>query len=117
MPWPGTAALQAHGPKAFGAFLGAVVDAPEEVSDPSFLQDVVLGGGQLAPNNVADPVKIMPVPGVRQPPPVSASLRTQEHLDGAALVHGLVPLGRLVQRQFEIEHLSRVDLAPEDEVD
>src|SRR5436190_5268980 len=42
---------------------------------------------------------------------------TQECLDRAALVHGAVAVGDLLERQREIEHLARVDRPVEDQVD
>src|SRR4029453_15676448 len=41
----------------------------------------------------------------------------QEGLDGAALVHRRVAVGGLLQRQFEVEDLARVDGAVPDQVD
>src|SRR6266571_2659032 len=41
----------------------------------------------------------------------------EQGLDGAAFVHGAVPLGDLVERQGEVEDLAGVDLAVPDEVD
>ncbi len=34
----------------------------------------------------------------------------QEHLDGMALVHGLVAFGDLVEGEREVEDLARIDL-------
>src|SRR2546430_11519353 len=44
-------------------------------------------------------------------------LGAQQGLDGASLVHRLVALGDLVERQCEVEHLAGVDLAVAHEVD
>src|ERR671916_359154 len=41
----------------------------------------------------------------------------EQHLRGAALVHSLVPLGGLIERQGEVEDLAWVDLAVPDELD
>src|SRR4051812_36196986 len=41
----------------------------------------------------------------------------EERLDGPALVHGRIPLGRLLQRQGEVEDLARVDPAVDDPLD
>lgn len=41
----------------------------------------------------------------------------EEHLGGAALVHGLVALCRLLQGQGEVEDLAGVDRAVPDELD
>src|SRR6266700_5183422 len=41
----------------------------------------------------------------------------EQRLDGAALVHGAVPLGDLLERQGQVEDLAGVDLAVPDEVD
>jgi hypothetical protein len=43
--------------------------------------------------------------------------RPQEHLDRVAPVHRAVGLRGLVERQLEVEHLARVDLAVPDEID
>src|SRR4051795_3714229 len=43
--------------------------------------------------------------------------RTQQRLDGAALVHGLVAFGDLFQGQGEVEDLARVDTAVDDALD
>src|SRR3954470_16656942 len=48
---------------------------------------------------------------------IVASSDRQERLDGAAFVHGAVPLGGLVEGQGEVEDLPGVDLAVPDEVD
>jgi len=42
----------------------------------------------------------------RMPPAEIWRLRTQQGLDGAALVHGLLTLGCLIQRQLEVEDLA-----------
>src|SRR5204863_3029599 len=47
----------------------------------------------------------------------SMSLRPQERLDRAALIHRAVTLGDLVERQGEIEDLAGVDLAVAHQVD
>src|SRR3954470_13919333 len=44
-------------------------------------------------------------------------LRAQQRLDGAALVHGPVTLGHLIERQRKDEDLAGIDLAIPDEVD
>jgi hypothetical protein len=44
-------------------------------------------------------------------------LWVQQGLDGAALVHGLVALGGLLQREAEVKDLAGVDLAVADQVD
>src|SRR4029453_9404138 len=36
--------------------------------------------------------------------------RAEKDLDGAAFVPGLVPVGGIVERQFQVEHLARLDL-------
>src|SRR4051794_6404687 len=41
----------------------------------------------------------------------------EQRLDGAALVHGAIALGGLVEREGEVEDLPRVDLTIPDEVD
>src|SRR4030095_6454078 len=41
----------------------------------------------------------------------SVSLRTEQRLDRSPLVHRLVAVCDLAQRQYEIEHLSRIHLA------
>src|SRR5512144_212377 len=43
--------------------------------------------------------------------------RAQQRLDDAALVHRPVALGGLLERQLEVEHRARVDLAVADELD
>ena len=43
--------------------------------------------------------------------------RAQQGLDGAAFVHRAVALGGPDQRQLEVEHLARIDLLADDEVD
>src|SRR5256885_17196650 len=47
----------------------------------------------------------------------SMSLRPQERLDRAALIHRAVTLGDLLERQGEIEDLAGVDLAVAHQVD
>jgi hypothetical protein len=44
-------------------------------------------------------------------------LRTQQCLDGAALVHGLIALGGLIKRQLKVEDPARVDRPVPDQVD
>jgi hypothetical protein len=44
-------------------------------------------------------------------------LRPQQGLDRAALVHGPVALGGLLEREGEVEDLAGVDLAVPDQVD
>src|SRR5215217_4762384 len=48
---------------------------------------------------------------------VSPGSWTQEDLDGFALIHGLITGGGLIEWQFEVADLSRVDLAVPDQVD
>src|SRR5438132_1653629 len=45
-----------------------------------------------------------------------SAVHGQQRFDGAAFVHGAVALGRLVEREGEVEDLSRVDRASPDEV-
>ena len=44
-------------------------------------------------------------------------LRLQQRLDRPTLVHRAVALGDLRQRQYQVEHLSRIDGPVEDEID
>jgi hypothetical protein len=46
-----------------------------------------------------------------------AGSECQEHFGGAALVHRLVALGCLIEREGEVEDLARVDLAVPDQLD
>lgn len=46
-----------------------------------------------------------------------SGLLPEQDLDGAAVVHRPVALGGAVEREGEVEDLSRVDLATPDEVD
>src|SRR5438270_9858799 len=48
---------------------------------------------------------------------LSLSLERQHDFRGAALVHRLVPLSRLLKWQSQVEDLPRVDLAVPDELD
>jgi hypothetical protein len=47
----------------------------------------------------------------------SCCLRLQQRLDGAPLVRGAIALGDLRERKHQVEHLSRIDRAVEDEID
>ena len=48
---------------------------------------------------------------------ISVSLRTQQCLDRSPLIHRAIAVGNLFERQHEIEHLARVDLAIPCQVD
>src|SRR5437867_7452251 len=50
-------------------------------------------------------------------PSFSAGSGPEQGLDGAALVHGAVALGDLVEGQDEVEDLAGIDVAVPDEVD
>jgi hypothetical protein len=56
---------------------------------------------------------VVPFPNLR----VSSGLRNQQGLDGAALVHGAVAVGRLLQRERLAEDFAGVDLAAEHQAD
>ena len=43
--------------------------------------------------------------------------RAEKDLDGAPLIHGLVAVGGLVERELEVEDLAGVDRAVPDQVD
>src|SRR3954468_15028925 len=57
---------------------------------------------------IARSVRVTGIEGIRSP--VRRMSEGQQHLRGGALVHRLVALRRLVQREGEVEHLAGVDL-------
>src|SRR5829696_9048265 len=68
-----------------------------------------------ADSAVARSVRDMGIEGIRSP--VRRMSEGEQHLRGGALVHRLVALRRLVQREGEVEDLAGVDLAVPDELD
>src|SRR5215203_4444043 len=44
-------------------------------------------------------------------------LGAQQHLDCTTVIHRLIALGHLVERQLQVEHLARVDLPVPDQLD
>src|SRR4051812_44070621 len=58
-----------------------------------------------------------PAPGIPARGLSKPGSEGEQHLGGAALVHRLVALGRLLQREGEVEDLARVDLSVPDELD
>src|SRR6516162_9958101 len=51
-----------------------------------------------------------------RPPERSCSLRPQERLDRAALIHGAIALGNLIQRQHQVEDLAGIDRSIQDKI-